>query len=187
MQTVDFIALGIILLAALLGLLLGFGKCLKIFTSGIIGVIISVVVTYFIMGVVASWGFVQAIMEKFTEALVNNGSGFCTFLLNIGIESIVLAIALFLIIQIIRIIIVNVIKGIAEADNVVVKVINKFLGLVFALAVFAMLALIVFQIVYMIGGDTAESFKQYLTGAFKLDVLFENNPLHVIADKWINT
>lgn len=186
MQTVDFIALGIILLVALLGILLGFGRCLKIFTSGIVGVVISVVVTYFLIGIVGSWGFVQSIMAKFTEALVNNGSGFCMFLKNMGIETVVLALALFIIVQLVRILIVNIIKGIAEADNAVIKVINKLLGMVFALAFFVMITLIVFQILYMVGGETSESVKQYLTGALKLDVLYENNPMHVIADMWLS-
>ena len=184
MQVVDGIALGIILFAAIIGLLLGFGKCLKIFTSGIIGVLISVVVTYFLLGIVGSWGFVQDLLGKFTQALVDNGSAFCIFLKNIGIETIVLAIALFIIIQLIRVLIVNIIIGVAEADNVIIKAINKFLGLVFALAFFAMLALVIFQIVYLIGGETSESFRQYLSGAFKIDYIYDNNPLRIIADMW---
>lgn len=185
MQIVDWITLGIILLVAIIGLLLGFGKCLKIFTSGIFGVIISVVVTYFLIGIVGSWGFVQELLGKFTQALTDNGSGFCMFLKTIGIESIVLAVALFIIVQILRIIIVNIVKGIAEADNVVIKAINKFLGLVFALAFFAMLALVIFQIIYLIGGETSENFRQYLTGAFKINYIYDNNPLRVIADMWV--
>lgn len=184
MQIVDWIALGIIVLAAIIGLLLGFGKCLKIFTGGIIGVLISVVVTYFLIGIVGSWGFVQDLLGKFTQALVDNGSGFCIFLKNIGIETIVLAIILFIIIQLVRVLIVNIIKGVAEVDNVVIKAINKFLGMIFALAFFAMLALIIFQIVYLIGGETSQNFREYLTGAFKLNFIYDNNPLHVIADMW---
>ncbi|MGN0806364.1 MAG: hypothetical protein ACI4MC_04930 [Candidatus Coproplasma sp.] len=185
MQIVDWIALGIILLAAMIGLLLGFGKFLKIFTSGIFGVIISIIVTYFLIGVVGSWGFVQDLLNKFTEALVNNGSPFCTFLRNIGIESIVLAVALFIIIQLLRILIVNIIKGIAESDNTVIRVINKFLGMLLAIAFFAMLALVIFQIIYLIGGDTSENFREYLTGAFKLNYIYDNNPLRTIADMWV--
>ncbi|MGN1104593.1 MAG: hypothetical protein ACI4QI_06935 [Candidatus Coproplasma sp.] len=185
MQIVDWIALGIVLLVALIGLLLGFGKCLKIFTSGPIGIIISIVVTYFLIGIVGSWGFVQDLLQRFTEVLEANGSGFCNFLLTIGIQSIVLAIVLFIIVQIIRVIIVNIIKGISEVDNVIVKVINKTLGLVFALAFFVMIALVVFQIIYLIGGDTAANFREYLTGTFKLNVLFDNNPMSKIADMWL--
>lgn len=184
MQIVDWIALGIILFAVVIGLLLGFGKCLKIFTGGIIGIIISVVVTYFLIGIVASWGFVQALLQKFDDALVANGSGFCQFLNSIGIETIVLAIALFLIVQLIRILIVNLIKGISEADNVVIRVINRGLGVIISLAFFFMLVLLVFQIVYLIGGATSESFCENLQGALRVDWLYTNNPLRTIADFW---
>ena len=185
MQIVDWIALGIILLVALIGIMLGFGKCLKVFTSGIVGIIISVVVTYFLIGIVGSWGFVQDLLGKFTQALGDNGSGFCIFLKNIGIESIVLAVALFLIVQLLRILIVNIIQGIAEANNVVMKIINKGLGMIFALAFFIMIALIVFQIIHLIGGETADNFRTYLTGALKLDYIFDNNPMNIIANMWI--
>ncbi len=184
MLTIDWIALGVILFAVLLGLLLGFGKCLKIFTGGIFGIIISIFVTYFLIGIVGSWGFVQSLLNQFDAALVANGSGFCTFLNDIGIESIVLAVALFIIVQLLRILIVNIIKGITEADNVVMRIINKVFGVVIAVAFILMLVLVVFQIVYLIGGDTANNFRQFLSGAFKIDVLFDNNPLRVIADMW---
>lgn len=185
MQIVDWIALGIILVLALIGVLLGFGKCLKIFTGGIIGFIISIVITYFLIGIVGSWGFVQSIMNSFSNALVSNGSGFCIFLNNIGIESIVLAIVLFLIVTLLRILLVNIIKGIVEIDNVVMKIINKVFGMIFFLAFFIMIALIVFQIIYLIGGDTAANFRETLSGGLHLDALFDNNPLRIIADMWI--
>ncbi|MGN1373048.1 MAG: hypothetical protein ACI4VK_03250 [Candidatus Coproplasma sp.] len=187
MQIVDWIALGIILLVALIGIMLGFGKCLKIFTGGVVGIIISVVVTYFLIGIVGSWGFVNNLLTSFKTLLAESGNGILIFLNNIGIETIVLAIVLFIIVQLLRILIVNIIQGIAEADNVVMKIINKGLGMIFALAFFIMIALIVFQIIYLIGGDTADNFREYLTGAFKLNYVFDNNPLHVIADMWLGT
>ena len=184
MQIVDWIALGIVLLVALIGILLGFGKCLKIFTDGPIGIIISLVVTYFLIGIVGSWGFVQDLLQRFTEVLEANGSSLCKFLLNIGIQSIVLAVALFIIVQIVRKIIVSIIKSISEVENVFVKFINKTLGLVFSLAVLVMIALVVFQIIYLIGGDTSANFEAYLKGTLKLDYIYANNPLRTIADMW---
>ncbi len=185
MLIVDWIALGVILVAAMIGLLLGFGKCLKIFTSGLIGIIISIVLTYFLIGIVASWGFVQDIMAAFDEALVKNGSGFCQFLNTIGIESIVLAVALFVIVQLLRIFIVNIIKGIAESDNTVIRIFNKVTGMIFSLAFFFMIVLVIFQIIYLIGGDTANNFNASLKGTLRIDWLFENNPLRSIADIWL--
>ena len=55
----------------------------------------------------------------------------------------------------------------------------------FALAFFAMLALVIFQIIYLIGGETSENFRQYLTGALKINYIYDNNPLRVIADMWV--
>lgn len=180
MQVVDWIAIGIIALSLILGAILGFGKTLKIFTGGIVGIIISVVVTYFTIGVVASWGFVQDIMGRFITVLNDNGSGFCQFLINIHIEKIVLAIVLFIVVQILRIIIVKVIKGVAESDNRVISFFNKLLGAIFLLCINVMLALIVFHIIQLIGGDTAESFRTYLTGTLRLEWVYDNNPLQYI-------
>lgn len=185
MQIVDWIALGIVLLAAIIGLLLGFGKALKIFTSGIVGVIISIVVTYFLIGVVGSWGFVNNWLSMLNDALVNTENFFCIFLKDIGISSIILAIVLFAIVQLTRILIVNIIKGLSESDNTAIRVIDKILGIILSLAFFVMIALVVFQIFYLIGGNTAETFHNYLKGAFRLDWVYEHNPLQGIADLWI--
>lgn len=180
MQIVDWLALGIILLSALIGLMLGFGKLLKMFTGGIFGIIISVVVTYFLIGVVASWPFVQALMGKLSDTMQASGSGFVKFLYRISTPKIILGIILFIIVQILRIIIVKVIKGVAEIDNPVINAFNRIGGMIIMLGVICMLALIVFQIVFWIGGDTAVSFKNYLTGALRLDWVFDNNPLRYI-------
>ena len=178
MQTVDWIALGIIVVAALIGLILGFGKCLKFFTGGIIGFIISLVVLNFFLGIVSSWPFVQDLMAKLHETMVNANNGFVDFLIKIGIEKIILAIAMFIVVQIARIIIVAIVKNVVETRNVVMRSINKFFGMVFMLAVVVMITLIVFQIVAWVGGDSAESFYNYLTGAFRLEWVFKNNPLN---------
>lgn len=178
MQTVDWIALGIIVVAALIGLILGFGKCLKFFTSGIIGFVISLVVVYFFLGIVSSWPFVQDLMAKLHVTMESADNGFVDFLLKIGIEKIILAIALFIVVQLLRIIVVSLIKNIVEMDNVVMRTINKFFGMVFMLAIVIMLALIVFQIVAWVGGNSAETFRTKLTGAFHLEWVFDNNPLN---------
>ena len=180
MQIVDWLALGIILLSALIGLMLGFGKLLKWFTGGIVGIAISVVVTYFLIGIVASWPFVQALMGKLNSSMSSSSSGFVQFLARISTSKIILGIILFIIVQILRIIIVRIIKGIVEIDNPVIKVINRIGGMLFMLAVIVMLTLIVFQIVFWIGGDTASNFRNYLTGGLKLNVLFDKNPLRYI-------
>lgn len=184
MLAIDWIAIAVVVICALIGVLLGFGKLLKIFTGGLIGVIISIVVTYFFFGVVSSWGFVQDLMGMLIGAMQNANNGFVNFLLNIGIEKIILAVAMFIIVQIVRIIIVSIIKGIAEIDNPVMKVINRVLGLVFMLAVMCMIVLLIFHVIALIGGGTAENFTNYVNGSvFKIDWIFANNPLRFIIER----
>lgn len=180
MVTADWIALGVIVVAALIGLLLGFGKCLKFFTGGVVGFAISLVVVYFFLGVVSGWTFVRELMAKLNEALVNANNGFVDFLIKIGIEKIILAICMFIIVQIARIIIVAIIKNVVESNNRVMRVINKLFGMLLMLAVVVMITLIMFQIVYWVGGSSKDSLYNYLTGAFRLEWVFEHNPLNAL-------
>ena len=183
MVTADWIVLGAIIVSAVLGLLFGFGKLLKFFTGGIAGFIISFVVVYFFLGVVSGWGFVRDLMLKLHTSMVNANNGFVDFLIKIGIEKIILAIIMFIVVQIARIAIVLTIKGILEIKSKPMIVINKLLGMIFALAVSTMLMLIVFQIVAWVGGSSAENFRNSLKGAFHLHWLFEHNPLNALFAK----
>lgn len=182
MFLIDWIVLGVAAVTIILGLLLGFGKLLKMFTSGIVGILISIVVTYFLLGIVASWGFVQDINAKLLEAMQNSDSGFVNFLLKIGIEKIILAVVLFIAVQFIRIFLVRLLKYILEIERPVMMVINKVLGAVFALVITAMIVLVIFHIVDLVGGNSEADFRQWLTGALRMDWVFDNNPLqYVIA------
>lgn len=183
MLTIDWIVLAVLAASAVLGMLFGFGKLLKFFTGGIVGFIISIFVVYFFTGIVSGWGFVKELMERLHTVMAEADNGFVDFLMDIGIEKIILYVALFIIAQIIRIIIVNIIKGIVEMNNPVMKVINKFFGLVFLISVVCCLTLIVFQIVHAIGGETAENFRQSITGTFRLEWVFDNNPLNALFEK----
>lgn len=183
MQLVDWIAAGVVLVALMLGFLLGFGKLLKIFTGGILGIIISLVLTYFSIGVVASWGFVQELMGKLVSAMQNFQNGFVQFLLKISTEKILLAVILFFIIQLARILTVNIIKSIAEIDTPIISGINRISGAIFMVGVTIVLALLFFHIVDLIGGNTEENMRNYLHGFFRLDWVFNNNPLKYIIQK----
>ncbi len=174
----DWIVLGAAVLFAAIGLFVGFGGTLKFFTGGIFGVIISIVVCYFLYGIVIGWEFVQALMDKLVSVLAEADNTFCDILIRIKIEHIVLCLAMFVIVQVARVIVVLVIKNIAEIKNPVIKVLNKALGLVFMTALVFALLLIVFQIVAWIGGGTADNFMEALSGSgLKLDWLFLNNPM----------
>ena len=180
MLTADYIVLGLLLVFVLIGALVGFGKGLKFFTSGIFGIIISVFVCYLIFGLVLSWSVVSDLLARFNGWLREQGS-VGTFFADIYIDRVVLAVVLFLIVQIVRMIIVKILKSIFEIDNIFVKVINKVVGAVFFAAVFVALLLFAFQIVSWIGGDTAANFLGYFDGsALLLDKLYLNNPLNAI-------
>ena len=109
----DWIILALLLIFALLGMLLGFGKGLKIFTGGIFGVAISIFVCYAVGGLIINIGFIQSALMNMRSAIAAKDNGFCDFLLTIHIDIIVYYVALFIIVQILRIIIVIIIASIA--------------------------------------------------------------------------
>lgn len=177
MITADWVAVGLVALFLIIGFLAGFGRGLKFFTSGIFGFIISVFVCYFFGGLIYKLEFVQSLLAKLIEAMTGK-NGFCDFLIKIRIDIIVYYAALFTIVSLLRIIIVLIIKNIAEAQNAVMKIINRTLGMVLFAAVLVMLALLTFHIITFIGGTTAQGFAEMLDGSlFKLDVLFEKDLL----------
>lgn len=183
MVIADWLALGIIVVAGVLGIILGFGKCLKIFTGGVVGIIISVVVSYLLFGIVGSWTFVKELMAKLHTVMVNANNGFVNFLMNIGIEKIILAVAVFVVVQLIRILLVSVVKGIFEINNNVMRAINKTLGIIFMLSVAVMISLLVMHVAAWIEGDTSDNMRNFLTGALHLEWVFDHNPINSIFAK----
>lgn len=177
MLIADIIVLVGCIVFVLIGALVGFGKGLKFFTSGIFGVIISVFVCYLVYGFVLNLGFVRSLLDRFNEWLAGRGS-VGTFFSDIHIDRVLLAVVLFVIVQILRVIIVKIIKSVVEINVLPIKIINRILGIVFFFAVAIAILLIVFQIVAWVGGTTASDFANKLSGSvFKLDVLFQKNPL----------
>ena len=64
MIVADFIFIGVAAVVAFLGWLIGFGKTLKFFTSGIFGILISVFVCYCLGGIIMNIGFVSDLLAK---------------------------------------------------------------------------------------------------------------------------
>jgi hypothetical protein len=183
MISADWITIGAILIFAAIGLIFGFGQTFRLFASGIFGFIISIIVCYFLYGIVINWTFTQDLMNKIVEALQNADNTFCNFLITIRIDIIVLCLAMFIIVQVLRVIFVTIVKGVAEINNVVIIVLNRLLGVAFMVALVAMATLIVFQIITWVGGTTASDFAQKLDGSvLKLDEIFANNPLIPMID-----
>lgn len=174
MISVDYVFIGLILLCIAVGAVIGFGKGLQLFACGIVGIIISIISCYFLFGLVLSFEFVQGWITKLTDYLSAVGSPICKFLLAIKIELIVVAIVLFILVQVSRKLLVVLVASIFEANNIVFKVINKALGAILCVVVFICLSLIVMQIMFMAGADGNALFEGSF---FKLDWIFFNNPL----------
>lgn len=176
----DYILIGLVVLGSIIGVSVGFGKGLSILTKGIGGIIISVIVCYLIFAALLNIGFVSELLESFRNALNENGSGFCKFLLKIRVDYIVYAIVLFIIVQILRKIIVRLINKGFSADNVVVKILNRIFGLILAIVVLCIIVLLGMQLYSITDGIFTETTNIFEESFFKLDYIFANNPLNAI-------
>lgn len=183
MIVADFIFIGGAIAVAFLGWLLGFGKTLKFFTSGIFGILISVFVCYCLGGMIMNITFVSDLLAKLAAVWGEKEGFFFEFLTKIRLEIIIYYVALFIIVQILRVIIVNVLKNIAESDAKVMKIINRFFGAALLLCMGLLITLFVFQIILWVGGSTLQSVKESFAGsALKLDyIFFDGNPLAQIV------
>lgn len=177
MITADLVAIILVATFCLLGLWLGFGRGLAFFTKGIFGIFISVIVCYCLGGFILNVDFVNELVTSL-NAKMSEGGGFLQFLASVHFEIVVYYIVLFIITLVVRIIIVRIIRSIAEINNVFIKILNKTFGMVFFVCVLILFTLLVFQIIYAIGGTTSDNFAASLSGSFfKLDKLYSENPI----------
>ncbi len=178
MLTVDYIALAVILACILIGATAGFGKVLKFITKGITGKIISVVVCYFIFGVVYSWEFVQNLLTNIMSYIPAEANFFFKILHTIRLEVIVLAIILFIAVQLLRVLVVGLIDKIVEINTPAMRIINKTLGVALTLASVIMLTCIVFSFSVLFGAGVEGTIYKAVEGSFiGLDNLYLNNPV----------
>ena len=84
---------------------------------------------------------------------------------------------MFLVVQILRILTVKFISGIFEADNAVMKGVNKFLGMIFVPAIMCLFLLLVFAVFALFDDTTfVANMLNDMEGTFLLK-LYENNPI----------
>ena len=182
MITADLVAIIIIALSCLLGLWLGFGKALSFFTRGIIGFIISILICYSFGGFFLQIDFVYNFVTGLGQTMSDKG-GFFEILATIHFEVIVYYVVLFIIVTIMRIMIVKIIKMIVEINNVVIKIINKIFGMVIFVGVTILITILVFQVIYAIGGTIAANFGAKLEGSiFGLDKVYNENPFMTLIE-----
>lgn len=176
MILVDFIAIGLVIIVGFAGAIAGFGRTLKAVTDGFFGVIISVIITYFLLGLVLKLSFVQNLVEKLVLALKGSSAPICSILLTIRIDVIVVAVALFVIVQLLRKLVVLLLKRVFEAKNPVSSAVNKIFGILLAEVVMFVILLVAFQIVFWITKEGA--FYNFIKGSFfGLDKLYLSNPI----------
>ena len=187
MITIDYIAIGVGLFALVSGLIMGFGKVLKFITDGFLGKIFSLIICYFLYGIVLKMPFIQDLLLRLVTVLSQKENLICNLLITIRIDLIALAVALFIVVLLINKLVVGVIKKIFETDNKVMRVINKTLGLILMCAFIAVLALVVLQILFLIQGVDGGVFA-FLNGSkLGIDKLYVSNPLNSIVESFKQT
>lgn len=173
MSTPDLVFLGIMLVSLLLGAILGFGKVFgMVVLNKFTRVALAIFVCYSFGGMILGIPFVNQLLVDLSAYWAD-----VNILNTIHLEIIIYYVALFLLTMLVLLIIARIVKGISEADVLPVKILNKVGGAVVLAAGVLLLMLVVFQIIYMIGGSTAESFAEKLSQSTIMMPLYENNPL----------
>lgn len=173
MNTIDIISLAVLILIAIIGYALGFGKSLKMVTGGIVGFIISLFVC------VAFGGYFQGLapIADFITKINEITTGYWEFLKYLKLGYVAFYLILFAVVQIARGIVVKTIAKIGDSNNKAVKIINKILGAALCVAFFSGVVLLAFAGMKFIE-DTSfvQSILEKLNGSY-LTVIYENNPI----------
>lgn len=180
MLMVDYIALAILVVFAAIGALVGFGKGLKFLTGGIFGIIISVVLCYIFGSMILGIPFVNDLLTKLAESI----GGW-----SIAV-TVIYYIVLFVIFTLLRILIVKIVRKVAEADVLVMKIINRILGAVLLAAFGILLGLLALQIIYWVQVSEAGLGEIYTNWMMSesgepsaiVGALYLKNPLSALAD-----
>jgi hypothetical protein len=182
MQIVDYIAIGLVLLFAVVGLISGFGGGLKFFTSGVFGFIIAIIVCIALVPTITGLEFIVNLFDGMNTKL--RGVGEFGETLVLVVDYAIVGVVLFIIVQLVRMAVVAIIQHIVEVDNIVFKVINKTLGVVFYVVMLGVFVALIFSIISLIGGDTSTNFSLWLQGGaegsgsvFKIDEAYK-----IVAD-----
>ncbi len=172
MIAVDWVLLGLVVGGLALGSLFGFGGIFKFFTTGVFGIIISVVVCFLIGS--AFYGTFEPLLDKLQEAIVANDNWFCAFIGKLNIQVILYYVIMFVIVWLLRFIVVKIIKSISQSESKGIKIANRLLGAIFLVAILLLVCFFIFFIIGWVGGETADNFREYLAGgALRLDRLFD--------------
>lgn len=173
MNLVNIISIGVLIVIALAGYGMGFGKSLKVITGGPVGFVISLFVCVAfggtLMGFPLIMDFINIIGTKATEAW--------EFLKYLYLGYVAFYVVLFFAVQIARKIVVNIVSKLHDSKNGFVIFINRFFGAVLCVSFFAGMVLLAFAGIKFI---ESTSFAQSILGKISesyLIVIYENNPI----------
>ena len=181
MSNLDLITLGVIMLTALIGAISGFGNGLKFFARGWLGRIISIIICYFLFGLVLKIPFVQDLLQKFVATL-DGEKWYLKILKYVRIDMIVFAVVLFFAVQLVKKLVVSLINGLFSINTPFIRVLNKLLGVFIYMFLLLLLVLIVFQIAYLIDGADGAIYQKTHGSLFGLDKLYLDNPLNKVIE-----
>lgn len=177
---IDVIAIALLIIAGIVGCIAGFGNVLKFLSEGVIGIILTVVVCYFLFGSVLALPFVQSLLAELIKAIESVGSPILTFLfITIRLDLVVYAGVLYLIVALIRKLIVFLIGTVTSIESKPMIVLNRIGGTILAALWLCMITLIVFQVIAWIVGTNGAVY-EFLNQSFFLGKVFQNNPLNAI-------
>ncbi|MFA5450243.1 MAG: hypothetical protein WC292_07405 [Clostridia bacterium] len=169
----DIIALAIVIVAAVLGLLLGFHRLIKVLTGGLFGIIIGIVVCAMIGGSLQNLD----VSQQFIASVNQTTTEWWAFLSYLKLGYVAFYLVLFLLVQIVRVVIVKIISNIAASESPIIVFINKSLGLVISVVfVSAVILLALAGIRALDGTDFGQSIIAQFEDSY-LKVIYENNPI----------
>ncbi|MDR0752364.1 MAG: hypothetical protein LBF12_07290 [Christensenellaceae bacterium] len=175
---VDLSYLVAFIIIALLGLLLGFGKILKIFTSGPFGLIISIIFCAFLGGTLQSVPFIADFITSINQKAIDIAS----FFQYIKPGIVVYYIVMFLIVQIFRMFVVKLIKTLMEIEKPAIKLLNRILGLVFSVAFSSAFLLLFFAVVEIFDSTQFGQNIILKLGDGIIRGIYDNNPINFVIN-----
>lgn len=155
---VNWIFLAVVAGIALLGFLQGFNRCLKFYFKGFLGWIISVFLCFALGGMILKIPFIERWIESLNQIFVSHVS-----FLDGWAALTIYFIALFIVINIIKLIFTNLLIKFFSMKNIVIKILNKLIGICFSVVMaFMFMWLIVSVIAMFENGRIVENMYTYL-------------------------
>lgn len=173
MNTIDIISIVFLIIVALGGYAMGFGKSLKAITGGVVGFIISIFVCIAFGGSLQGLPFIKSFIEYVNTAATQAWE----FLGVLQLGYVAFYVIMFLIVQLARIIVVNTIAKIDYSQNRAIVIINKILGSILCLGFVGGIILLVMAALSFFEEMT---FVENLLNKFSdsyLYVVYNNNPI----------